>query len=79
MVRKNTLEEKYPGYGSRNSSLKFVWCVAAEHNNNNNNNSDSSHFYWYILIARIESLRSEAQLSAGKKKIFNVCQFKLNS
>ena len=36
------------GYGSRNSSLKFVWCVAAEQNNNNNlkTNSDSSHFYW---------------------------------
>ena len=71
MVRKNILEgwaiqEKYPGYGLRNSSLKFVWCVAAEQNNKNKN-SDSSHFYWYILIARIESLGSEAQLSAGKE------------
>ena len=65
----------YPGYGSRNSSLKFVWCVAAEQNNNNNlnKNSDSSHF-----TDTIESVRSEAQLSAGKK-IFNVCQFKLSS
>ena len=31
-----------------------------------------------IFTDRIESLRSEAQLSAGKK-IFNVCQFKLSS
>ena len=41
MVKKNIVEgqaiqEKYPGYVSRNSSLKFVRCVAAEQNNNNN-------------------------------------------
>ena len=43
------MEEKYQGYGSKNSFLKFVRCVAAEQNNNNNNNnienSESSHFY----------------------------------
>ena len=40
------MQEKYPGYASRNSFLKFVRRVAAEQNNNNNNeNSDSSHFY----------------------------------
>ena len=55
-----------------NSFLKFVWCVAAEQNNNNNANSDSSHFFKYILIVRIESLRSEAESSAGKKQIFDV-------
>ena len=47
--------------------------MAAEHNNNNNNEkSHSSNFYQYILIVRIESLTSEAELSAGKKQIFNV-------
>ena len=67
------MQEKSPGSASRNSSLKFVWCVAAEQNNNNNENSDFSHIYLYILIARIESLRSEAESSAGKKQIiFNV-------
>ena len=50
MVRNNILEEeamqeKYPGYASRNSFLKFVRCVAAEQNNNSNENGDSSHFY----------------------------------
>ena len=46
--------------------------VAAERNNNNNNeNSGSSHIQ-YILIVRIESLRSEAKSSASKKQIFNV-------
>ena len=44
--------------------------MAAEQNNNNNN-SDSSQFYQYILIVRIESLRSYAESSAGKKQIFN--------
>ena len=77
MVRKNILEgkavqEEYPGYGSRNSPLKFVWCVAVEQNNNSNKNSDASDFYWIILIARIESLRSEAHLSADKKN-FSMC------
>ena len=33
---------------------------------------NSCHFYWYILIVRIESLRSEAESSAGKKQIVNV-------
>ena len=67
------MQEKSPGSASRNSFLKFVWCVAAEQNNNNNNEtSDSSQFYKYILIVRIESLRSEAESSAGKKQIFNV-------
>ena len=49
--------------------------MAAEQNKNNNlnKNSNSSHF-----TDTIENLRSEAQLSAGKK-IFNVCQFKLSS
>ena len=47
------MQEKYPGYASRNSFLKFVRCVAAEQNNNNNENSDSSHFYQYILVVRI--------------------------
>ena len=52
MVRNNILErqamhEKAPGSASRNSFLKFVWCVAAEQNNSNNKNenSDSSQFY----------------------------------
>ena len=40
--------------------------------NNNDENSDSSHFYYNILIVRIESLRSEAESSAGKKQSFNV-------
>ena len=31
-----------------------------------------AHFYWYILISRIESLRSEAQLNAGKKNFHSV-------
>ena len=49
MVRNNILEEKamqekYPGYASRNSFLKFVRCMAADQNNNNIENSDSSHF-----------------------------------
>ena len=39
------MQEKYPGYASRNSFLKFVLYVAAEQDNNNNENSDSSHFY----------------------------------
>ena len=39
------MQEKYPGYASRNSVLKFFRCVAAEQDNNNNENSDSSHFY----------------------------------
>ena len=65
------MQEKYPGYASRNSFLKFVRCVAAEQNNNNEN-SDSSHFYWHILIVGIERLRSEAESSAGKKQIFNM-------
>ena len=66
------MQEKYPGYASKNSFLKFVRCVAAEQNNDNNENSDSSHFYQYIVIVRIERLRSEAESSAGKKRIFNV-------
>ena len=66
------MQEKYPRYASRNSFLKFVRCEAAEENNNNNENSDSPHFYQYILIARIERLRSETESSAGKKQIFNV-------
>ena len=67
------MQEKSPGSASRNSFLKFFWCVTAEQNNNNNENSDSSHIYLYILIVRIESLRSEAEASAGKKQIiFNV-------
>ena len=66
------MQEKYPGYASRNAFLKSVRCVAAEQNNNNIENSDSSHFYQYILIVRIERLRSEAESSAGKKQIFNV-------
>ena len=41
-------------------------------NNNNNENRDSSQFYQYILIVRIESLRSEAESRAGKKQIFNM-------
>ena len=44
----------------------------AEQDNNNNESSDSSQFYQYILIVKIESLRSEAESSAGKKQIFNV-------
>ena len=64
------MQEKSPGYASRNSFLEFVWCVAAEQNNNNKN-SDSSQFYQYILVVRIESLRSYAESSAGKKQIFN--------
>ena len=63
------MEEKYPGYASRNSFLKFVWCVAAEQNNNNNENSHSSHFCWYILIEGMKSLRYEAESSGGKKKV----------
>ena len=69
------MQEKSPGSASRNSFFKFFWCVTAEQNSNNNNdeNSDSSHIYLYILIVGIESLRSEAELSAGKKQIiFNV-------
>ena len=67
------MQEKSTGSASRNSFLKFVWCVAVEQNNNNNNeNNDSSQFYEHILIVRIESLRSEAESSAGKKQIFNV-------
>ena len=67
------MQEKYPGYASKNSFLKFFRCVAAEQNNNNNNgNNDSSHFYQYILIVRIERLRSETESSAGKKQVFNV-------
>ena len=66
------MQEKYPGYASRNSFLKFVSCVAAEQHNNNNENSDSSHFYLHILIARIETLISEAESSASKKQIFHV-------
>ena len=46
--------------------------MAAEQNNNNNDNSDSSYFYEYILLVRIESLKSEAESSAGKRQIFNV-------
>ena len=65
------MQEKYPGYASKNSFLKFVRCVATERNNNNEN-SDSSHFYQYILIVRIERLRSEGESSAGKKQMFNV-------
>ena len=42
--------------------------MEAEQNNNNNENSDTSHFYKYILIVRIESLRSLAQSSVGVKK-----------
>ena len=65
------MQEKSPGSASRNSFLKFVWWVAAEQNKNNNDeNSDCS--YFYILIVRIESLRSEAESSAGKKQILNV-------
>ena len=64
------MQEKSPSFSSRNSFLKFVWCVAAEQNINNNENSDSS--YIYILNVRIESLRSDAESSAGKKQIFNV-------
>ena len=64
------MQEKSPGYASRNSFLEFVWCVAAEQHNNNKN-SDSSQFYQYILIVRIESLRSYAESRAGKKQIFN--------
>ena len=60
------MQEKCPGYASRNSFLKFAWCMAAEQNSNNNENSDFSHFYWYILT---ESLRSEAESSASKKKL----------
>ena len=43
-------KEKYLGYSSRNSLLKYVWCVEPEQDNNNKNNgnSDSSHFYWHI-------------------------------
>ena len=66
------MQEKYPGYTSKNSFLKIVRCVAAEQNNDNNENRDSSHFYQYIVIVRIERLRSEAESSAGKKRIFNV-------
>ena len=44
--------------------------MAAEQHNNNKN-SDSSQFYQYILIVRIESLRSYAESRAGKKQIFN--------
>ena len=44
-------------------------CPMEEKNNNNNENSDSSHSYLYILTVRIENLRSEAESSAGKKKI----------
>ena len=78
MVRNNIFErqavqEKSPGSASRNSFLKFFWYVTAEQNNNNNTkNSDSSQFYYHILIVRIESLRSGAESSAGKKQIFNV-------
>ena len=63
------MQEKYSGYASRNSVLKFVRCVAMEQNNNNNESSNSSH---YILIVRIERLRSEVESSAGKKQIFNL-------
>ena len=66
------MQEKYPGYASKDSFLTFVRCVAAEQNNNNNENSDSSHFYYNILIVKIERLRSEAESSAGKKQTFNV-------
>ena len=62
------MQEKYSGHASRNSFLKFVRSVATEQNNNNNESSDSSH---YILIVRIERLRSEAESSAGKRQIFN--------
>ena len=65
------MQEKYPGYALRNSFLKFVRCVAAEQNNNNNAN-DSSHFCQHGLMIRIESLRSEAESSAGKRQIFKV-------
>ena len=34
-------QEKYPGYASRNSFLKFISCVAAEQNNNNENSDPS--------------------------------------
>ena len=66
------MQEKYPGYASKNSFSKFLSCMGAEQNNNINKNSDSSHFYLYILIVRIESLRSETESRAGKKQIFNV-------
>ena len=66
------MQEKYPGYASRNSFLKFTRCVAAEETKNNKENNDSSHLYEYILIIRIKRLRSEAESSAFKKQIFNV-------
>ena len=39
------MTEKYPGYASKISVLKFLRYVAAEQNNDNNEISDSSHFY----------------------------------
>ena len=68
------MQEKSPGSASRNSFLKFVWCVAVEQNNNNNNKNRffSISLILYILIVRIESLMSEAESSAGKKQLFNV-------
>jgi len=40
------MAEKYPGYASKNSFLKFVQCMAAEQNNNNNENG----FFSFLLI-----------------------------
>ena len=39
----SAVQEKYRGYASKNSFLKFVSCGLAEQNNNNNQNSDSFH------------------------------------
>ena len=66
------MQEKYPGYALRNSFSKFVRCVAAAEQNNNNNANDSSYFCQQGLMIRIESLRSEAESSAGKRQIFKV-------
>ena len=62
---------KCPGFAGGGGGGNVELSIWSAHNNNNEI-SDSSYFYWYILIVKIESFRSEAESSAGKRQ-FSMC------
>ena len=46
------MEEKYPGYASKNSVFEICPMHGGTEQNNKSENSNSSHFYSYNLIVR---------------------------
>ena len=66
------MQEKSPGSASRNGFLKFVRCLAAEENNTTTMRTAILLNFIHPDCIRIESLKSEAESSAGKKQILNV-------